>query len=87
MLVTGPECATGLRWGKKNQTAAVMDSSQLDKNLKLLIKNLRMNSNLRLELSAVAKKHALKNFDPATIRARLLKIFMSFRSFSKKIEN
>ena len=68
VIITGPEYATGMRWGKCNRQAAVTASSSRIEELEPILQRLSTEGDVRVKLAQGAVEAAKKEFDPMRIR-------------------
>ena len=77
VIITGPEYATGVRWGKRNPESVITCESENSKKLLALLQNLKTDRILREKMSNGAAEISGKEFNPSKIRARLMEIINS----------
>ena len=77
VIITGPEYATGVRWGKRNPESVITCESENSKKLMALLQNLKTDAILREKMSNGAAEISRKEFNPSKIRARFMEIINS----------
>ena len=77
IIITGPQYATGVLWGKRNiETASTCGSGDCGALLSLF-QNLKKDAGWRNKLAAGAVELSRKEFDPKKIQARFMNIISS----------
>jgi glycosyltransferase involved in cell wall biosynthesis len=74
MLFSGPEFATGIRWGLRHPNAALVSTDPSTGSFAQLLNTLRDDPALRTRLAAGAAKTASEEFDPRAARERFVEL-------------
>jgi len=73
ILMVGPECATGLKWAKRNPGVVLLPDEPTHEGWVASLERLRGEAPLRAALGAAAWAAGGRDFDPAAIRSRFLR--------------
>lgn len=72
VLITGPEYATGVRWGLRNPAATLTVAGPSGETISAAVTRLRDDAALRLQLASTVTDAGNADFDPQMIRQRFL---------------
>lgn len=72
VLITGPEYATGVRWGQRNPAATLTVAGSSSEAITAAVARLRDDASLRLQLAGTVTAAGNADFDPHAIRQRFL---------------
>jgi len=73
ILMVGPQCATGLKWAKRNPSAVLLPDEPTHDGWVASLERLRGEAPLRAALGAAAWAAGGRDFDPVAIRSRFLR--------------
>jgi glycosyltransferase involved in cell wall biosynthesis len=82
VIISGPDYATGVRWGLQNPAACLVINDREGHQWKSELVRLRDDPNLRMQLSINAVEAGNRDFEPTAIRTKFQKIITQVASIS-----
>jgi hypothetical protein len=83
ILITGPDSATGVRWGMRHPEAALVATDPAVSVLAPMLERLRTDDSLRSRLAAGSAAIALSEFEPRAARSRFVELMRQARAANK----